>query len=237
MAGIVNAADGNECPECNRPIRPCRDCELHRCRQCNCHVRIDADATVVVPDVSASEIAHNVGTIERPADEEGLAFGKVFEEAYAKYWYRRKHGGFDGWGSLTHAYYPKRAFGRRVAAMLRDRDIYSDEYVAHAVRLFSAFLAADVRGLTPATRHRPHGNLVVYAKPDLAERSADPSLTEFKTAPIDEYARIQTAVMAWVFDEPIRLVGARTDQQNGWVEVESERVDPDSDPIETFRSA
>lgn len=85
--------------------------------------------------------------------------------------------------------------------------------MAHTVRRFSAFLAAGIRGLTPPTRHRWYENTVIYAKSDLQRLGRD--LIEFKTTPIDEYARIQPTVMAWVFEAPILLVGAETDENTG----------------------
>lgn len=227
--------DRSCCPECEGALNRCRDCGFYRCVRCDSHLRLENGEATVVADTNASAIAREIGTIDSPAGEVGLAFGKAFEEAYATYWHRRKRGGYDGWGSIKHAYHPKRVFGRRLAGMLRERDVYADDLVARGVRLFSAFLAADVRGLTPATIHRRRGDLIVYAKPDLRERSADPPLTEFKTAPIDEYARVQATVMAWVFQESVRLVGARTDPATGWIDVESERIDPSPAPIDRFR--
>ncbi|MGM0605714.1 MAG: B-box zinc finger protein [Halobacteriota archaeon] len=225
----------DRCPECDRHLPPCRECSTPYCGRCDEHVHSEDGAIEVLTDTNASEIARSIGTLASPADETGLAFGSAFESAYSHYWYRRRKGGYDGYGSLKHAYYPKRTFSKRIAAELRERNVYSDDRVAHAVRLFSAFLAADVRGLTPATKHRRAGDHVVYAKPDLERLGGSPDLIEFKTAPIDDYARVQATVMAWVFDRPVRLVGARTDPDTGWVSTEETICEPSRDPVDAFR--
>lgn len=187
----------HDCPGCRSPVTVCCECDNSYCPRCDEHVVLCDNKLLFAESHSASDVARAVGTLANPADKTGLQFGKIFEEEYQQYWYRRQRGGFGGYGSMKYAYFPKRVFSRRIAYRLREDGIYSSERVAHAVRLFSAFLAADIQGLTPPTRHRWYRDSVIYGKPDLRKFGGDPNLIEFKIAPLDEYARIQTTVMSW----------------------------------------
>lgn len=115
-----------DCPDCGSIVIPCRECDVGYCSCCDRHV-IYTDRPTFAENHSASDVARALGTLANSANEVGLRFGKIFEEEYQQYWYRRQHGGFDGYGSLKHAYFPKREDSLRIAYRLREDDIYSSE--------------------------------------------------------------------------------------------------------------
>lgn len=79
----------------------------------------------------------------------------------------------------------------------------------YLLRLYHLFRIEGVGGRTPKTRARKYNNsTIITAKPDL-EYCEHPNtlFNEFKTYPINEYAREQARIFAWVFDSKINLFG------------------------------
>lgn len=224
------------CAACGGPLHPCPDCSLWYCSSCETHVESDGTP---VEEVRSGRVAATVGELAAPAGEVGLIAGKVLEEELQEFFYRRDYQRDSFGGTYAYAYRPKRAFAARLAARLREEGAYSDARVARGVRILAALLAAGIGGRTPPTEHRVHASgplspLVVYAKADFLDLSDKPALTEFKSYPLDAYARIQAQVAAWAYDQPVRLVGAVGAE---WVDLEIEIVTPDPDPIVAYREA
>ncbi len=224
------------CSACGGPIDPCPDCSLWNCPTCATHV--DAEGRPV-EETRSGRVAGDVGDLAAPADEAGLVAGKVLEEELQEFFYRRDYQYDLSGGSYSYAYRPKRVFAARFAARLREAGVHSDARVARGVRILAALLAAGIGGRTPPTEHRVHAPeqtepLVVYAKVDFVDHGDDPALTEFKSHPLDAYARVQARVAAWVYDRPVRLVGAVGTE---WVDLETEVLSPDPAPIVAYREA
>ena len=166
--------------------------------------------TMKVRVVKASEVAKLIAR-PREGDETGIVFGKVFEECYtfATYLYERN-------------FYPaNRTFARKVAAELKARNMYSKELVGKAYRMYSALLRAGVRGWKPRTQFKEYDGVLIAAQPDLEDEE---NYYEFKTYPIDEYARAQCKVFSFVLGQPIVLVGL-VEGENGYIDFEKEVVD------------
>ena len=67
-------------------------------------------------------------------------------------------------------------------------------------------------GEKPRTRFREvAGSLYVAAQPDLYDSSTD-TCYEFKLYPVNDYARKQAEVFAWVLGRPVVLMGLREGQ-------------------------
>jgi hypothetical protein len=165
--------------------------------------------------VRASDIAKLLANPPE-GDEVSLRFGKVFEEEYtlANHIY----------SETGYAHVP-RWFARKVAARLRAEGIYSRELVLKAYRAYAALLRAGVVGEKPRTRFREvTESLYVAAQPDLYDSSTD-TYYEFKLYPINDYARKQAEVFAWVLGRPVVLVGLR-EGPGGYLTVEREVVQP-----------
>ncbi|MGB9734417.1 MAG: hypothetical protein ACPL2E_07490 [Conexivisphaera sp.] len=151
--------------------------------------------------------------------------GKVFEEEYsfANYIYERTiYGG--GWIS--------RDFARKVAARLRAAGVYSPELVARAYRSYAALLREKVTGTKPRTVFRKFDdNIYVAAQPDLCNYDEDPPVYyEVKMYQLNDYARAQAGVFAWVLEEPVVLIGLVEDGEGGGrVRAEREVVNPPDD--------
>jgi len=165
--------------------------------------------------VRASDVAK---LLSRPpeGDEVSLRFGKVFEEEYAlaNYIYSR----------TAYVHVP-RWFARKVAARLKAEGIYRRDLVLKAYRAYAALLKAGVVGEKPRTRFRElEEGLFIAAQPDLYDDSAD-TYYEFKLYPINDYARRQAEVFAWVLGKPVVLVGL-SEGPGGYVTVEKELVEP-----------
>ena len=173
------------------------------------------DEVVEVLVVRASDVARLLS--EPPeADEVLLKFGKIFEEGY----------------TLANHIYPRtgyaqtpRWFVRKVAARLRAEGVYSPGLVLKAYRAYAALLRAGVVGEKPRTRFRVLADdLLVAAQPDLYDESTD-TYYEFKLCPINDFARRQAEVFAWVLGRPVVLVGLR-EGPAGYLSVEKEAVGP-----------
>ena len=178
-------------------------------------MREECGEVVEVLVVRASDVAR---MLSKPpeASEVVLRFGKIFEEEYAL---------------ANHIYlefgssHIPRWFARKIAARLRAEGIYSRDLVLKAYRAYAALLKAGVVGEKPRTRFRELAEgLMVAAQPDLYDESTD-TYYEFKFGPINDYARKQAEVFAWVLGKPIVLVGLREDQ-NGYMNVEKEVIQP-----------
>jgi len=151
--------------------------------------------------VSASDVARLLAKPPEGSEEDRL-FGKAFEECFQ---------------TAAWLHYSDRVMGpritklfiRRLAAELRAMGIYTRERLLDGYRMYSALIRAGVSGRTPRTEYRLAGEgLVISAKPDLVDDLSH-KFYEFKTYPIDGFARAQARVFSWVLNSPITLVGLR----------------------------
>ncbi len=168
--------------------------------------------------VRASDVAK---LLSKPpeGDEASAKFGKIFEEEYAlaNHIYER----------TWYVHVPK-WFVRKVAARLMAEGIYRRDLVLKAYRAYAALLNAGVIGKKPKTVFRNlTDNLFIAAQPDLYDESTE-TYYEFKLYPINDYARKQAEVFAWVLEKPVVLVGLKEDP-GGSVSVEKEVVAPPKD--------
>ncbi|HME56654.1 MAG TPA: hypothetical protein VKM55_30920 [Candidatus Lokiarchaeia archaeon] len=69
------------------------------------------------------------------------------------------------------------------------------------------FFKAGLRGNTPKKQWREINEHRIYAKPDLRAGLWWNDYYEFKIYPISDYARMQSAIFAWVLDENVTLLG------------------------------
>ncbi|MCS7107785.1 MAG: hypothetical protein RMH77_06925 [Sulfolobales archaeon] len=171
--------------------------------------------TVKVLVVKSSDLAKILSEpIE--GDETLAKFGKIFEEEYtlANHIYVRKN----------YSQTPK-LFIKKVASRLKSEGIYSKELVIKAYRAYSALLNAGVVGKKPETTFRHYADTIfVAAQPDLYNE-AENIYYEFKLYPINNYAKTQARIFAWVLEKPIILVGLREDV-NGYLTTEREVLTP-----------
>jgi len=175
----------------------------------------ECDEVVEALVVKASDVAK---LLSKPpeGDEVSLRFGKIFEEEYAL----ANHIYSWAW----YAQIP-RWFVRKVAARLRAEGIYRRDLILKAYRAYAALLKAGVIGRKPRTKFRKlTDNIFVAAQPDLYDESAD-TYYEFKLYPINDYARKQAEVFAWVLERPIVLAGLKEDSK-GYLSVEKEVIEP-----------
>jgi len=174
------------------------------------------DEVIEVLVVKASDIAK---LLSKPpeGDEVSLKFGKIFEEEYAL----ANHIYSLAWnvGKIP------RLFIRKVAARLRSEGIYSRELVLKAYRAYSALLKAGVVGEKPSTHFKEFKDFIfIAAQPDLYDMFTD-TYYEFKLYPINDYARVQARVFAWVLGKPIVLIGLK-EGLDKYFEVEREVITP-----------
>ena len=88
----------------------------------------------------------------------------------------------------------------------------SEEEKEYFLRIFNLFLSGNICGKTPPTTARRYENYIVTAKPDLWDVSWNESTyNEFKIGELDDYAREQAKIFAWVVNEPINLYGVSSD--------------------------
>lgn len=168
--------------------------------------------------VKASDVAKLLSTPPE-GDEVSKVFGKIFEEEYtlANHVYE--------WALYSQV---PRWFARKVAARLRYEGIYRKDLVVKAYRAYAALLRAGVVGEKPPTKFREVStSLFIAAQPDLYNSSSD-TYYEFKLYPINEYARAQASVFAWVLEKPVVLVGLKEDSR-GYMGVEKEVINPPAD--------
>lgn len=178
----------------------------------------ECSRTIDVLVVRASDVAK---LLSKPpeGDETSAKFGKIFEEEYAL----ANH--IYGWTLYVHV--PK-WFVRKVAARLRAEGIYRRDLVLKAYRAYAALLNAGVIGEKPETVFRNlTDNLFIAAQPDLYDESTE-TYYEFKLYPINDYARKQAEVFAWVLEKPVVLVGLKEDPE-GRMSVEKEVIAPPKD--------
>lgn len=168
--------------------------------------------------VKASDVAKTL-TPPPVGDVVLMKFGKIFEEEYAL---------ANHIYNMTMYQQVSKWFMRKIAARLRAEGIYRRDLVVKAYRAYSALINAGVTGLKPRTVFKRIGErLYVSAQPDLYDESTK-TYYEFKLYPINEYARKQAGVFAWVLGKPVVLIGLREDER-GYISVEREVVDP---PVE-----
>jgi len=175
----------------------------------------ECSETINVLVVKASDVAK---LLSKPpeGDEVSLKFGKIFEEEYAL----ANHVYSRAW----YAQVPK-WFVRKVAARLRAEGIYKRDLILKAYRAYSALLNAGVIGEKPKTSFkRLTRDLFVAAQPDLYDEFTE-TYYEFKLYPINDYARKQAEVFAWVLEKPVVLVGLKEDSR-GYLSAEKEIITP-----------
>lgn len=165
--------------------------------------------------VKASDVAK---LLSKPpeGDEVSLKFGKIFEEEYAL----ANHIYSQTW----HTQVP-RWFTRKVAARLKAEGIYRRDLVLKAYRAYSALISAGVVGKKPKTMFRKlTSDLFIAAQPDLYDESTN-TYYEFKLYSINDYARKQVEVFAWVIEKPVVLIGLNENPE-GYLSVEREVITP-----------
>ncbi|MEM4972002.1 MAG: hypothetical protein QXE01_12215 [Sulfolobales archaeon] len=175
----------------------------------------ECDETIKVLVVRASDIA-KIFVKPSKANEVLVRFGKIFEEEYTL----ANH--IHSWTGYKQI---SRWFVRKIAARLRAEGIYRRELVLKAYIAYAALIKAGVVGEKPRTRFRELvKGLFVAAQPDLYDESTD-TYYEFKLSPINNYARKQAEVFAWVLGKPVVLVGLKEDL-NGYLSAEKEVIKP-----------
>jgi len=166
--------------------------------------------------VKASDIAKRLAPFEG-GDAIMAKFGKIFEEEYtlAAHLYEK----------MVFPRYIPRKFAKKVAARLKEEGIYSTDLVAKAVRAYAALLSAGAVGEKPSTEFREYEDRVfIAAQPDLYSWS-EGKYYEFKLYQLNDYARVQARIFAWVLEEPIVLIGLR-EVEGGYFSAHSEVVSP-----------
>lgn len=161
--------------------------------------------------IKSSDIASLIAKPKK-ADEIRLKFGKIFEECYTQAtWLFDKMGGSKS---------VNRKFIRKFAMELKNGGIYDKNLIKRGYRMYACLLSKKIIGQKPRTQFRELGDILIAAQPDLWNYD---KYYEFKTYPIDEYAKIQSKIFSWVLDEPITLVGLV--ENEGYVTAEIETVD------------
>jgi hypothetical protein len=166
--------------------------------------------------VKASEIAKLIAQSQE-GDETALIFGKIFEECYTYATYLHEENFY------FHAP-TNRTFVKKVAAELKAHNIYSKELARKAYKMYSALLRAGVKGRKPKTQFKEYNDILIAAQPDLEDSE---NYYEFKTYPINDYARAQCKVFSYVLEQPVILVGLKEDE-NGYINFEKEVVDAEN---------
>jgi len=162
--------------------------------------------------VKASEIAKLIAQPQE-GDETALIFGKIFEECYTYATYLHEENFY------FHAP-TNRTFVKKIAAELKAHNIYSKELVRKAYKMYSALLRAGVKGRKPKTHFKEYNDILIAAQPDLEDGE---NYYEFKTYPINDYARAQCKVFSYVLGKPVVLVGLKEDE-NGYINFEKEVI-------------
>jgi hypothetical protein len=166
--------------------------------------------------VKASEIAKLIAQPQE-GDETALIFGKIFEECYTYATYLHEENFY------FHAP-TNRTFVKKIAAELKAHNIYSKELVRKAYKMYSALLRAGVKGRKPKTQFKEYNDILIAAQPDLEDSE---NYYEFKTYPINDYARAQCRVFSYVLEQPVVLVGLKEDE-NGYINFEKEVIDAEN---------
>ena len=162
----------------------------------------------------ASDIAKKIappphGTVE------GAIFGKIFEQLYILK-NHVKPGDLDT--------FILGIFVSDLRYQLEFHNIYSEELLRKGVMMYEALHRAGVTGVgVKPTFRKYEGGVYIAAQPDLYNPYLD-IYFEFKTYPIDEYAKKQAEIFAWVLDHPVVLIGFR--KVGDGYEVEEIVVEP-----------
>ena len=162
----------------------------------------------------ASDIAKKIappphGTVE------GAIFGKIFEQLYILK-NHVKPGDLDT--------FILGIFISDLKYQLEFHRIYSEELLRKGVKMYEALHRAGVTGVgVKPTFRKYEGGVYIAAQPDLYSPYLD-IYFEFKTHPIDEYAKKQAEIFAWVLQHTIKLVGFR--EVGDGYEVEEIVVEP-----------
>ncbi|MEM2204033.1 MAG: hypothetical protein QXI22_06725 [Sulfolobales archaeon] len=145
----------------------------------------------------------------------GMIFGKIFEQLYV---------------SKNHVTprdldpFILRIFTYDLKSLLELHKIYSEDLLRKGIKMYIALHEAKVVGVgIPPTFRRYENGIYIAAQPDLYSPYLD-KYFEFKTYPIDEYAKKQAEIFAWVLQHPITLVGLR-EASDGY-EVETMVIEP-----------
>jgi hypothetical protein len=127
----------------------------------------------------------------------GMIFGKIFEQLYI----------------LKNHVKPRdldpfilKIFISDLKYQLELHNIYSEELLKKGVKMYIALHKANVVGIGCPPTFRKYDDVYIAAQPDLYSPYLN-KYFEFKTYPIDEYARKQAEIFAWVLDHPVALVG------------------------------
>jgi hypothetical protein len=137
---------------------------------------------------------------------EGAIFGKIFEQLYIL----KNHVTSRGLGTPRDLDpFILRIFTYDLKSMLELHNIYSEELLRKGVKMYIALHRAGVTGIgVKPTFRKYEDDVYIAAQPDLYNPYSD-EYFEFKTYPIDAYARMQAKIFAWVLQHPIKLVGLR----------------------------
>jgi hypothetical protein len=162
----------------------------------------------------ASDIAKKIAPLPQGTIV-GMIFGKIFEQLYV---------------SKNHVTprdldpFILRIFTYDLKYLLELHNIYSEELLRKGVKMYIALHKANVVGIGCPPTFRRYGNGIhISAQPDLYSPYLN-RYFEFKTYPIDEYAKKQAEIFAWVLQHPIILAGLR-EASDGY-EVETMVVEP-----------
>lgn len=164
--------------------------------------------------IKTSDIAKQISKPTKASEAE-LKFGKIFEEEYTRNtWLVEKHGA----SRISSTY-----FRKKLAARLKSAGL--EKWIRKGYRMYACLLKNKVVGRKPPTAFRKINDITVAGQPDLVEEHwrEEDKYYEFKTHPIDDYARTQAEIFSWVLRKPIILVGLKEDEE-GYIHVEKERI-------------
>ncbi len=152
-----------------------------------------------VQTISASEVAKLICSEVPDGTEEAQQFGKIFEETYqmicsnSDIWWENEENIIEVFESMLQ-----------------------DDWLDEAAKIALGFHAEGIKGAPCSVSFRNiHGDCYVAAKPDLYDSDSGIYI-EFKTYPLNEYARAQAKVFSWVQRCKVLLIG----WNNGKVEKE-----------------
>ncbi len=171
--------------------------------------------------IKTTDIAKNI--VKPPqADKEHLIFGKVFEEVYTECTWLH----YKSTGNIS-----KKKFSRKLAAKLKSEGVKNQDLIAKGYKIYACLLKEGITGQKPKSQSKTITlddydlNVEIYAQPDLKPHGYQTEkYYEFKTAPINEYSRIQSQIFHWVMDKPILLVGVE-ENDKGYINAQKEKID------------
>ncbi|NHV05763.1 MAG: hypothetical protein HA495_00305 [Thaumarchaeota archaeon] len=90
--------------------------------------------------------------------------------------------------------------------------------------MYSALLRAGVKGQKPKTQFKEYNDILIATQPDLEDGE---NYYEFKTYPINDYARAQCKVFSYVLGKPVVLVDLKEDE-NSYINFKKEVIDEEA---------